>query len=391
MTPLSVRWHRSILEIPEHHWRTLVGDTAIPFYRWGWLAAPEQSGSVAPDQGWQPLHLALWRGDEPVALAPLYLKGHSYGEFVFDQTFARLAGDLGLRYYPKLLGMSPVSPVLGYRFHVREGEDVGQLTLVLMRSIDAFCEQNNILSCNFLYVDSSWRPWAEAAGCATWLNQQSLWSRGDDQSFDDYLQGFNANQRRNIKRERKAVAKAGLTVTPLTGEQLDLALLQRMHRFYEQHCARWGPWGSKYLEERFFEALARLHRDQLVLFSAHRGDPRDPVAMSMCVQDGRQLWGRYWGSNEEIDCLHFEVCYYAPIEWALANGIVSFDPGAGGSHKRRRGFVARPHASLHRWYQPQMDQLIRTWLPKVNGLMLEEIEAINAELPFKAEPPALAL
>ena len=164
-----------------------------------------------------------------------------------------------------------------------------------------------------------------------------------------------------------------------------------MHRFYEQHCARWGPWGSKYLEEGFFEALARLHRDQLVLFSAHRGDPRDPVAMSMCVQDGRQLWGRYWGSHEEVDCLHFEVCYYAPIEWALANDIVSFDPGAGGSHKRRRGFVARPHASLHRWYQPQMDQLIRTWLPKVNGLMLEEIEAINAELPFKAEPPALAL
>jgi len=310
---------------------------------------------------------------------------------VFDQTFARLAADLGLRYYPKLLGMSPVSPVLGYRFHVRSGEDEALLTRELLRAIDRFCEQNGILSCNFLYVDPQWRPLAEAAGCAAWLNQQSLWSRGDDQSFEDYLKGFNANQRRNIKRERKAVAKAGITVTPLSGDQLDLTLLQTMHRFYEQHCARWGPWGSKYLEEGFFEALARLHRDQLVLFSAHRGDPRDPVAMSMCVQDGRQLWGRYWGSHEEIDCLHFEVCYYAPIEWALANGIVSFDPGAGGSHKRRRGFVARPHASLHRWYQPQMDQLIRTWLPKVNGLMLEEIEAINAELPFKAEPPALAL
>ena len=125
-------------------------------------------------------------------------------------------------------------------------------------------------------------------------------------------------------------------VTPLTGEQLDLALLQRMHRFYEQHCARWGPWGSKYLEEGFFEALAEGYRDQVVLFSAHRGDPREPVAMSMCVHNGSQLWGRYWGSTEEIDCLHFEVCYYAPIEWAIGQGIDSFDPGAGGSHKRRR-------------------------------------------------------
>ena len=391
MSSLKARWHRSIREIPEERWQALVGADSIPFYRWAWLDALESSGSVVPDQGWQPLHLALWRGDTPIAVAPLYLKGHSYGEFVFDQTFARLASDLGLRYYPKLLGMSPVSPVLGYRFHVLDGEDAAELTGVLMQAIDAFCEHNGILSCNFLYVDPEWRLLAEAAGCATWLNQQSLWSCGDDRSFEDYLKGFNANQRRNIKRERKAVAKAGITVTPLSGDQLDLASLQTMHRFYEQHCARWGPWGSKYLEESFFEALARLHRDQLVLFSAHRGDPRDPVAMSMCVQDGRQLWGRYWGSHEEIDCLHFEVCYYAPIEWALANGIVSFDPGAGGSHKRRRGFVACPNASLHRWYHPRMDALIRAWLPKVNGLMLEEIEAINAELPFKTEPPALAL
>ena len=239
-----------------------------------------------------------------------------------------------MRYYPKLLGMSPVSPVLGYRFHVRSGEDEALLTRELLRAIDRFCEQNGILSCNFLYVDPQWRPLAEAAGCAAWLNQQSLWSRGDDQSFEDYLKGFNANQRRNIKRERKAVAKAGITVTPLSGDQLDLTLLQTMHRFYEQHCARWGPWGSKYLEEGFFEALARLHRDQLVLPTEVTRSGGD-----VDVADGRQLWGRYWGSHEEI-CLHFAVI--APIEWALANGIVSFDPGAGGSHKRAASFVARP-------------------------------------------------
>ena len=392
MTALTARWHQSIREIPEQHWQELVGDQAIPFYRWGWLEALESSGSIVPQQGWQPLHLALWRDERPIAVAPLYLKGHSYGEFVFDQSFARLAADLGLRYYPKLLGMSPVSPVLGYRFHMLEGEDHQQLTRVLLQTIDRFCEQNGILSCNFLYVDPQWRSLAEAAGCAAWLNQQSLWSRGSDRSFEDYLKGFNANQRRNIKRERKAVAQAGLTVTPLTGDQLDRELLQIMHGFYEQHCAQWGAWGSKYLEEAFFEALASPEqRQQVVLFSAHRGDPRDPVAMSLCVRDHNHLWGRYWGTREEIDCLHFEVCYYAPIQWAIEQGLEHFDPGAGGSHKRRRGFVARPHASLHRWYQPQMNELIRAWLPQVNGITLQEIDAINAELPFKAETPTLAL
>ena len=391
MTAPIARWHRSIAEISSQQWMELLGDDVLPFYEWEWLYALESSGSTVPDQGWQPLHLALWREDTPVAIAPLYVKGHSYGEFVFDQAFARLAADLGLRYYPKLLGMSPVSPVTGYRFYMLPGEDELQLTAVLLQTIDRFCEKNGILSCNFLYVDPSWRPLAESAGCAAWLNQQSLWSRGNDQTFEDYLQGFNANQRRNIRRERKAVVEAGVTVTPLTGDQLDRELLGIMYRFYEQHCAQWGPWGSKYLEQGFFFSLADQYQKNVVLFSAHRGDPRDPVAMSLCVRDATRLWGRYWGTHEQIDCLHFEVCYYAPIQWALQQGIDSFDPGAGGSHKRRRGFVAQPHASLHRWYEPQMDGLIRAWLPKVNGLMLEEIDAINAELPFKAESPTLAL
>jgi len=391
MATLSARWHRSLREIPESEWERLVGPQAIPFYRWRWLAALEDSGSTVPEQGWQPLHLSLWRGgDTLVAVAPLYLKGHSYGEFVFDQAFARLAGDLGLRYYPKLLGMSPVSPVQGYRFHLAEGEDPAALTALMLELIDDFAARNGILSCNFLYVDPAWQPLAEAAGCACWLNQQSLWSAQGQQDFADYLAGFNANQRRNIKRERLAVQAAGLTVTSLTGEALTPDLLQVMHAFYEQHCARWGMWGSKYLEAPFFDALAQASlREQVVLFSAHRGDPMEPVALSLCIHDHQQLWGRYWGSREEIDCLHFEVCYYAPIAWALEHGLRRFDPGAGGSHKRRRGFVARPMASLHRWYDDRMDELIRAWLPRANGLLVEEIEAINAELPFRSQAPDL--
>ena len=392
MAELTARWHRSLAEIAEAHWQALTETSSLPFYSWRWLQALEYSGSIAPRQGWQPLHLALWRGEQPVAVAPLYLKGHSYGEFVFDQSFAQLAGQLGLRYYPKLLGMSPVSPVVGYRFHVAAGEDEAAITALLLRLIDDFCVDHGILSCNFLYVDPAWQPLAEAAGCATWLNQQSLWTNHGYSDFNDYLQGFNANQRRNIRRERRSVAMAGLTVSPLAGEELPPLLVRRMHDFYAQHCSRWGPWGSKYLSESFFEQLADdpALRQSLVLFSAHRGDPLAPVAMSLCVHNDTMLWGRYWGSDEEIDNLHFEVCYYAPIAWAIARGIQHFDPGAGGSHKRRRGFLAQPHASLHRWYQPRFDAIVRRWLPQANAGQLEEIEAINAELPFTAAVPGLA-
>ena len=394
MAELQARWHQSLAAIPELSWDALLATAhpqGLPFYRWRWLQQLEASASIVPRQGWQGCHLGLWRAGQLVAVAPLYLKGHSYGEFVFDQSFAQLAGQLGLSYYPKLVGMSPVSPVQGYRFLIDPAEDSAAITALMMELIDDFCRQNAILSCNFLYVDPAWQPLAEAAGCAAWVNQQSLWTNPGFPDFGAYLASFNANQRRNIKRERLAVAAAGLEVTALAGEAIPPQLLRRMHHFYAQHCSRWGAWGSKYLSEAFFEALAvdPALRRHLVLFSAHRQDPGDPVAMSLCVRSDDQLWGRYWGSDAEIDCLHFEVCYYAPIAWAIANGIRHFDPGAGGSHKRRRGFVAQPRVSLHRWSDPRFAAILHQWLPGANAEMAEAMAAMNAELPFTAayDPP----
>ncbi len=383
MAKLDPRWHTSIREIPEHQWQFLVGDQAIPFYRWRWLAALEDSSSISPLNGWQPWHLAVWRGQVPVAVAPLYLKSHSFGEFVFDQAFARLAMDLGLNYYPKLIGMSPLSPVEGYRFYVADDEDEEEMTTLMIKVIDNFALKNGILSTNFLYVDDQWCKLAEKVGCAAWLNQQSLWSAEGQSDFSDYLSKFNANQRRNIKRERKAVKEAGLIVSAISGSDIDVNLLRRMHSFYEQHCAKWGEWGSKYLSETFFDFLFDPQQlEQLVLFSAHRGIPKDPLAMSLCVTDGSMLWGRYWGTELDIPSLHFEVCYYSPISWALTNGIKRFDPGAGGSHKRRRGFLAKSHTSLHRWYNRRMDKVIRDWLPNANSMMIDQIETLNADMPF---------
>lgn len=395
MANLQARWHQAMADIPADQYLRLLrrstpaGAEPLPFYSWAWLQALESSGSIVPSQGWQPCHLALWRGDTLVAMAPLYLKGHSYGEFVFDQSFAQLAGQLGLRYYPKLVGMSPVSPVEGYRFLIDPDEDGTLLTATLFEQIDAFCRRQRLLSCNLLHVDPAFAKEAEGWGWSLWLNEQSEWINPGFGHFDDYLATFNANQRRNIRRERQAVASAGLRITPLAGEAIPAMLMERMHTFYAQHCSRWGPWGSKYLSAEFFAAAADHLRSDVVLFSAHRGDPFSPVAMAFCIQNGHQLWGRYWGSDVDVNHLHFEVCYYSPLEWAIQNGIRSFDPGAGGPHKKRRGFIAKPRRSVHRWFEPRFAAILQKWLPGANDHLLAEIAAMNSDLPFTAayDPP----
>ena len=390
MNKFTTKWHESIKTIREEDWNNLVFNNSIPVYQWRWLYYLEKSNSITAKFGWQPLYLAISRGKKLIGVAPLFIKGHSYGEFIFDHQFYQLANDLNINYYPKLVGMSPVSPIEGYRFLISEEEDEENITSILLSKIDDLCIKNNINSCNFLYADSSWAILLEKSGCARWINQNSIWNANECENFNDYLLRFNSNQRRNIKRERQSINKAGINISIKNGNEINVLDMQLMHNFYEQHCSRWGSWGSKYLSKDFFKEIAlSSNRDHLVLFSANQNLKAAPLAMSFCLRNKNMLWGRYWGSNTEIDFLHFELCYYSPIEWSLKQGIKSFDPGAGGAHKRRRGFLAKPLVSLHKWYDPRMDKIIRIWLPKVNNLMMQEIKATNNEVPFKVEVPKL--
>ena len=392
MNNIKIKWHPSIQEIPKVIWNNFQGENSNPFYKWNWLNALEKSGSVNTKNGWQPLFLSAWRGKDLIACAPLYLKSHSFGEFIFDNAFVQLAEDMGLNYYPKLIGMSPLSPVEGYRFLFAEGVNEKELTQILISEIDIFAKRNGILSCNFLYVDPEWMKIAESLNCAKWINQQSILKLNEEKTFSDFLKKFNSNQRRNIKRERERIKQSGVRVDPLTGSQINEKNLKKMHYFYKLHCSRWGIWGSKYLTESFFIELASKEiKDNILLFEAKDEEGSDnTIGMSLCVKNENMIWGRYWGSEKNIDCLHFEACYYSPIEWAIKNQIKYFDPGAGGSHKKRRGFIAKPNASLHRWYNLPMDKLIREWLPKSNKLMLNQINATNNEVPFKSEEPKLS-
>ncbi|MGJ5672006.1 MAG: GNAT family N-acetyltransferase [Nostochopsis sp.] len=379
----SVAWINKIAEVPQSAWDALALPLTTPFLEWNWLNNLETSGSATAQTGWLPNHLTLWRDRTLVAVAPLYLKGHSYGEFVFDQQWADLAQRIGVEYYPKMLGMTPFTPAEGYRFLIAPGEDEDEITAIMVHEIDAFCSKHHISGCHFLYVDPEWRPVLERCGFTTWLHHSYIWENLGFQTFDDYLAVFNANQRRNVKRERKAVEKAGLRLQPLSGEEIPKSLFGLMYEFYADTCDKFGWWGSKYLTKRFFEQLHENYRDRVLFFAAYNEQNQyQPMGMSFCLFKDDRMYGRYWGSFQEIDCLHFDACYYAPIEWAIANGIQIFDPGAGGRHKKRRGFPAQPNHSLHRFYNNRLRKILCSYIDEVNELEQQEIDAINAELPF---------
>lgn len=383
-TRYTLAWVNQIADIPQPEWDALALPLATPFLEWAWLHNLEASGSATPKTGWLPNHLTVWRDRTLIAAAALYVKGHSYGEFVFDHQWADLAHRLGVRYYPKLLGMTPFTPAEGYRFLIAPGEDEAELTTLMVQAIDQFCTQNHLSGCNFLFVDPVWGQQMHQYGFTPWLHHSYIWQNRDYQTFDDYLKDFNANQRRNIKRERKAVTQAGLRIATLTGSDIPADLFSLMYYFYSDTCDKF-MWGSKYLTRQFFEQLAEQYRQRVLFVAAYADGDSDtePMGMSFCITKGERLYGRYWGSFQDIDCLHFDACYYTPIEWAIANGVKVFDPGAGGRHKKRRGFPATANTSLHRFYAPRLTQVFQRYIDEVNQMEQLEMDQINQDLPFK--------
>ncbi|MGD1901088.1 MAG: GNAT family N-acetyltransferase [Geitlerinemataceae cyanobacterium] len=380
-------WIQQVSEVEKAEWDALAMPLATPFFEWDWLNDLEKSGSAVAQAGWMPCHLTVRREGNLIATAPMYLKGHSYGEFVFDQQFAELADRIGVNYYPKLLGMSPFTPAEGYRFLIAPSEDDAEMTAQMVRQIDRFCDRNSISSCHFLYTDPEWRATIEQCGFNKWLHHSFIWSNDEFADFSDYLKIFNANQRRNIKRERKAVTKAGLRLQVFAGDEIPDSFFSQMYRFYASTCDKFGWWGSKYLMPEFFERLQHSYRHRIVFVAAYNegGSPERPLGMSFCLTKGDRLYGRYWGSDNDIDCLHFDACYYSPIEWGIDRGIKTFDPGAGGRHKKRRGFPATPNYSVHRFYARQLGKVIVPYLGQINEHEQMQIDAINAELPFAKE------
>lgn len=380
---LTLRWCHDIREVAPEQWNRLIREDTSPFFHWEWLWGLESSGCATSKSGWLPCHLLVKQGGTLLAALPLYLKSHSQGEFVFDREWAAVAEQVGVSYYPKLVGMAPFTPANGYRPLIHPDGDPEQLWSVLLAGVDHFCRQEGIAICSFLYADPPWRARLEASGFVPRITHNYQWHNPGYATFEDYLAHFNANQRRNIKRERQSIPQSGLTFHTYTGRAIPAALFPLMYDFYSQTCAQFWNW-SKYLNRKFFQALDPLFREHVVFFAAQREER--VVGMSFCIHKGDRLFGRYWGCDEEVKNLHFNACYYEPIAFAIEQGIRNFDPGAGGEHKIRRGFPATPQYSYHRFYAPRLERVIGPYLQRVNPLMLAELDHVNQqEVPFRED------
>ena len=379
----TLSWINSISEIERTAWDALAKPLATPFLEWDWLRLMEISGSTTAKTGWLPHHLTVWSSTGLVAMAPLYIKGHSAGEFVFDHVWADVAARLDIEYYPKLVGMSPFTPMTGYRFIIGAGEDESKLTALMVAEIDRLCRRYRLSGSSFLFADPQWRHEMLKHGYLDWRHQSFAWQNQNYATFDDYLAVFNSNQRRNIKRERKALEKQGVSIRIFGGDDIPRSFLPLMYRFYEGTNDKFGPWGCRYLTDSFFEGLHRNYRHRLMIVAAFdESDSSTPLGMSMLVAKGEQLYGRYWGCSRPVKALHFNACYYIPIEWAIVNRIQRFDPGAGGAHKIRRGFEAVASYSLHRFYDRRLAGVMQRHMDDINRLEQQQIDNLNQELPF---------
>lgn len=375
---LKVNLHPSIDSIDRKRWNTLCG-TSFPFLRHEFLQALEVSGSVSAETGWQPCHLEISEEGETRLLMPLYLKSHSWGEYVFDWLWADAYEHHGLSYYPKLLTAIPFTPATGPRFGGCM-DSAGVLSL-LREQLPSICEQFQASSWHGLFLtaedaDALPPPLLLRTGC------QYHWFNRGYTSFDHFLDRFNSRKRKAVRRERRKVKDQGIRLERLTGRAISSDLLNRFYHFYQLTYLKRGRRG--YLTPDFFHQLLREMPEQLLLVLAWEGDT--PVAGALSLIGDDTLYGRYWGCMDEYNSLHFEACYYQGIEFCIERGLARFDPGAQGEHKIQRGFEPIPTWSAHWIAHPGFRAAISEFLDRETPAVQEQIRSLSALLPFKQMP-----
>ncbi len=332
------RFHPTIDEIDAVAWDALRADEN-PFVSHAFLSALEDTGCIRASRGWQAHHLGLYANERLIAAAPLYLKGNSHGEFVFDWGWARAWERAGGEYYPKLLNAVPYSPVPGPR--LLAGNDEG--TAALQRNlVEAMHDEARRLGLSSIHANFLLAPELDAFD-ASWLGRSDVqfhWHNGGYRHFPDFLAALSHKKRKNIQRERSQVAVSGLAIEWRSGDTLDGAEWDRVHELYEATFDAKG--NHAVLSAAFFRRLGELGTLAQVALARQDGEI---AAMALFVQGDGVLYGRYWGTSMDVPGLHFELCYYRGIEYAIAHQLRRFEPGAQGEHKLARGFLpVRTHS-----------------------------------------------
>jgi len=357
------------------------GRPVDPFTTWRFLRALEVSGSVGPGTGWSPRYLTAALDGQIVAVAPLYAKSHSQGEYMFDHNWAHAYEQAGGQYYPKLQIAVPFTPATGRRLLTRPGlEDMGRAALV--QGAVQLASDNNVSSLHITFCTEAEAEAGARMGLLHRVSDQFHWRNDCYRDFDDFLGALSSRKRKNIRKERQAARGFGGEIHELTGDQIKSHHWDAFWRFYQDTGAR--KWGTPYLTREFFDEAQASLRDDILLVLAER-DGRI-IAGALNFVGRETVFGRYWGCVEDHPCLHFELCYYRAIDYAIRSGMSGVEAGAQGPHKLARGYLPTVCHSLHWIANPGFRDAVEQFLRAEREAVDQEVEVMTSYGPFRKSP-----
>ncbi len=374
---LTLTLHAKIAEIDAADWDACAGD-GNPFVSHAFLSTMEDSGSANARTGWLPQHAVL-RGEDQqvVAIAPMYAKSHSYGEYVFDHGWANALERVGKNYYPKLQAAVPFSPVPGPRLLRRPGQGVPVATMA--NALEQACDSLGLSSVHVTFCTQDEWDGLSAAGWLRRIGMQFHWENEGYNGFDDFLGALSSRKRKVLRRERRDANAAGLTFHALSGTDITESHWDAFYRFYQSTVDR--KWGSAYLTRSFFSLLGERLGNRVVLMYAENAGK--PVAGALNLAGDEALYGRNWGCRGDWPFLHFELCYYRAIDWAIEHGLKRVEAGAQGRHKIQRGYMPKPTYSAHWIAHAGLRRAVENFLVEERMGIQREIDALAEESPFR--------
>ena len=400
-----IRVLNSPLDVPGADWNALLlaqspDGVLNPFMRHEYLAAMHQSGSATPKTGWTPRFVTLWQGTTLAAACALYLKDHSYGEYVFDHAWANAYQQHGLSYYPKALVAAPFTPVPGPRLLARSAAE----RTLLVKAVTAWCGEEKLSSLHLLFTDHADVAACEEAGLMLRHTVQFHWTNPAEpyRDFDDFLMSLSQEKRKKIRQERRKVADAGVTFRWSRGKDIASADWDFFYRCYERTYYEHG--NAPYLSRDFFKRMQDTMPENWLLFVAeyNGGTTPQPIAISLIALGAHTdchsspnaaqnqhltAYGRYWGALARVDCLHFEACYYQPLQWCIEHGLQRFEGGAQGEHKMARALLPVKTTSAHWLAHPSFADAIERFLAREGAGIGNYMNELEGRTPFKAASP----
>ena len=380
MSEPTVKILHSIDEIDESTWNDCAKASPPynPFLNHKFLIALEKSNSVSPETGWQPFHLKVEKNSELIGVVPMYLKSHSQGEYVFDYGWADAWQRAGGRYYPKLQSSIPFTPATGPRLLALNPNEKN--INILLDACIGVAQKTQVSSMHMTFMPKNQWDYANQSGFLSRIDQQFHWYNAGYQGFDQFLSDLASKKRKNLKRERRDALANGITIEWATGDSLNEQHWDAFYHFYVDTGAR--KWGTPYLTREFFSLIGQTMPEDILLILAKREDKY--IAGALNFIGGDTLFGRNWGCIEDHRFLHFEVCYYQAIDFAIKHNLKKVEAGAQGSHKVARGYLPQATYSAHWISDPNFKDAVRRFLDEERQHVADDIAYIEHRSPFSS-------